>query len=204
MRKFFLIALTALLISGCNNNPPKEKEYEKNPQYTWGYAFFFGDYYEDVGIENNVVSMSLFTEDLFIRNDSLIGTGQYLYIEELFLAPTDTLLPVGVYTVSDSREPMTILPGQIAEEYPMTMGACITYIEKSETALRHIIGGTFTVHSSDEKQCHITFDLITNDGENLYGECKREIKYYNALRKDAEQSKRKNKLKFRLDDLKEL
>lgn len=188
---FFLILPILLVLSGCKDNPKAFKYYNPNPQYTWGYAFFYGDYYSDVGIENNVLSVSLFTENLSVENGNLIGGGQYLNIEELCLAPSDTLLPLGVYTINNTREPMTALPGEVPEEYPYVfIGANISYVDENGVTYMLIESGTFTVEDIvNEDEYTITFDFIAYDyaasnRQELKGKFRGKLPHYDGQRKE--------------------
>lgn len=188
-----LIIPVLLLLSGCNNSNPKpDKIYQSNPQYTWGYVLYFADYYSNVGIENNVVSLSLFTENMKVENGSLSGMGQYLYLEEICLTPTDTILPTGLYTLNDTREPMTALPGQVPEEYPYTIiGANITYVDDDGVEYMLIKEGSFTVHSASDDgegyyDYHITFDFVTTRNMALKGEFNGKLFWQDYQRQNTE------------------
>jgi len=56
-----------------------------------------------------------------------------LFIEDLFIASTDTILPEGVYSASKSGDPFTFYPGESfgVDEMKYTIGAYIYYIEKT-------------------------------------------------------------------------
>ncbi len=189
---FFLLLPFCLLLGGCKSNPKAVTYYETNPQYTWGYVLFYGNYYNNVGIENNVLSMSLFTENMEVENGNLTGTGQYLNIEELCIAPADTMMPIGTYTISNTREPMTALAGEVPEEYPYTIiGANILYVEDGSSTYMLIESGTFTIHSAEEDEYHISFDFVATDlakseTRELRGEFKGQLPHYDARQKQPE------------------
>ena len=59
-----LIFLFAALLASCGGSPINTPlVYEKNPQYSWGYVEYFGDYYfVENKNANNVLSVSLFQQ----------------------------------------------------------------------------------------------------------------------------------------------
>ncbi len=164
---FFSIVLVA-----CNGNDPSQPyAYETNPYYSYGFAEFYGSYYKDLGIDNNVISLSLYSDTLK-RTDEGDWYGQYLSLEEIFVAPNDTLLPLGTYTISDSNEPFTIPPGVLdtIDNDVYTLGAAISYYERnsSKSVMKLITEGTITVTKVGFKY-HISCDLKTKDKMELKG-----------------------------------
>lgn len=158
-----------ICMSSCKPEPiPSAYAYESNPVFTWGYAEFYGDYYNhgNYNIGNNVVALRLFTNGLFIQNDTLKGTGQMLLIEDIFSAPADTLLPQGIYRPADTGEPFTFLPGKAFPDGSQSIpsGAYIYYIEanplKSKTA--YITDGTMDIGLTNDTlytiECRFTLD----------------------------------------------
>ena len=169
-----LLFLFAAFLASCGGgqlNSPLV--YEKNPQYTWGYAEFFGDYYTAYGNKNNVLSISLFTDSLKITQlGSLTGLGQYLFLEDVFQAPTDTILQEGTYHISDSGLPFTVAPGKNDtvdnEVYPI--GATISYYEynAANSTLKIISIGSFTVSRTGSIYT-IACNFKTSDSLDLKG-----------------------------------
>lgn len=146
-----LILFLPILLSSCNGgDPPVPYVYNTNPLYTWGYAQFYGAEYIDYGNNNNILSVSLFSDSLSINKEgALEGTGQYLFLEDVYIAPTDTMLPVQTYTISDSHEPYTVSPGKndTVDAQVFQIGATISYYEEnaSKSKLKLIKEGSFTV-----------------------------------------------------------
>jgi len=168
-----IILLAGLLAScvGVQPNPPYV--YNTNPTYSWGYAEFYGAYYANYGNNDNVISLSLFSDSLKINDiGSLVGIGQYLFLEDVFIAPTDTLLPNGTYTISDSGLPFTVSPGKNDtvdnEVYPI--GAFISYYEvnSARSTLKLITGGTLTAIRFGNTYS-IACDFKTDDKLELKG-----------------------------------
>ena len=175
MKKLSLfIFLFATFLTSCGGGQLNSSlVYEKNPQYSWGYAEFFGNYYTNYGNKNNVLSISLFTDSLKVNQlGSLTGLGQYLFLEDVFQAPADTLLRVGTYQVSDSGLPFTVAPGKNDtvdnEVYPI--GAYISYYEynTANSTLKIIKSGSFTVSLSGNIYS-IACNFKTSDNQDLKG-----------------------------------
>jgi len=160
-----------------------EYKYPTASEFSWGYAEYFGKYYADYDINKSVVSLSLFTDSLYINDDGeLDGYGQYLFLEDIFSSPSSMFLPEGTYNISGSRESFTIAKGEITEidgiEY--TIGAYIYFIEKNAqySKLETIIGGNFTL-SYDNSNYYILCNFTLSDSTQYTGQLNyREIPLY--------------------------
>jgi len=164
--------------------------YESNPNYNWGYVQFYGSYYSEYHNTNNVLSVSLFTNSLKLNDErSLIGLGQYLFLEDVFVSASDTLLPSGTYKVSDSGEPFTFSPGSnyIVDEKVYTLGTTINYYEEKSTlsTLKMITYGSFTVSQQNGKYT-IVCDFVTNDSSELKGTFTGELPHYDESLKTGQ------------------
>jgi hypothetical protein len=175
MKKIYLfILLLPVLLSSCNvGNPPAAYVYNANPLYTKGYVQFYGAEYAKYNNSNNVLSVSLFSDSLKINSEgALEGTGQYLFLEDVYIAPTDTMLSVQTYTVSDSREPYTVEPGKndTVDALVFPIGASISYYEEntSKSKVKFIKSGTFTV-TKFGSFFNITCNFVTDDKKVLTG-----------------------------------
>jgi hypothetical protein len=176
MKKIYLlIILFPILWSSCNGgDPPLPYAYNTNPVYTWGYVEYFGTEYETYNNTNNVFSVSLFSDSLDVDSttNGLIGTGQFLFLEDVFLAPPQTSLATGTYTINSSGLPFTVAPGKNdtvgTEAFPI--GAMISYYEEntSKSKLKFITEGTFTVTKSVSTYT-INCNFKTNDKKELKG-----------------------------------
>lgn len=177
-----LMFFVVVLLASCNGGePPLPYTYNANPHYTWGYAEYFGKEYADYGINNNVISISLFSDSLSIDStQSLVGVGQYLFLEDVFVRPTDKTLPVGTYTVDTTSLPFTVTPGKNdtvgAEMFPI--GTTISYYEEnaSKSLLKFVTSGTFTVSRIGSKY-NIVCDFKTSDKKELKGSFTGELEY---------------------------
>jgi hypothetical protein len=172
-KNWIIILLAGLLVSCVGGQLYPSYSYNTNPTYTWGYAEFYGAYYAQYGNTNNVISLSLFSDSLEINDiGNLVGTGQYLFLEDVFIAKTDTLLPVGTYTINTSGLPFTVAPGKNdtidSEVYPI--GATISYYEdnSANSKSKLVTDGTFTV-SRIGNNYTINCNLKTDDKKTLQG-----------------------------------
>jgi len=184
--KILIILFAGLLVSCKGYEPTPPYIYNANPKYTWGYAEFYGAYYAQYGIPNNTLSLSLFSDSLSINDEgALQGTGQYLFLEDVFIAPADTKLPNGKYTISKTEvaDPKTFYAGKNdtidGEIYPI--GAYISYYEENsaKSILKLISEGSFTVTRSRDSEIYtIVCDFITSDSLKLKGTFTGELPHF--------------------------
>ncbi|MCK9507970.1 MAG: hypothetical protein M0Q54_05990 [Pigmentiphaga sp.] len=168
------LLMSLLILQSCERKIRTEYEYETNPVFTWGEAYFWGDCYANYNIENHVLSLYAFTDSLQLNNKGqLTGFGQYLYLDDIFVSPADTLFPEGIYTVSASREVLTIEPGSLFKEdrIEMDQGACVYFIEKVDqlTTRKFIVEGSMTVSYTEHETIHFEFDFTLDDNTVLHG-----------------------------------
>jgi len=172
--KFLLFFLILWLVSCKQAEPTPTYIYESNPHYSWGFAEFYGNYYNKYSNDNNVLSMTLFSDSLTVNEDgSLGGFGQTLYLEDIFLPAKDTFLVEQIYYIRYSTEPFSILPGRLDtigdEVFPV--GPSISYFEKDPTKSvgKLIKGGFITVSKSPDGRYSILCNLTTSDNLPLKG-----------------------------------
>jgi len=175
MKNHLILSLfVIILLSSCKGGEPNQPHvYDSNPQYTWGYAQFYGAYYADVQNTNNVLSVSLFSDSLYINEvKNLVGQGQYLFLEDVFVSASDTLLPEGTYKASESGKPFTFSPGKnyVVDEKVYTLGATINYFEENAnmSTVKLIADGSFTVHRKGEIYT-VVCNFVTDDSIQLKG-----------------------------------
>lgn len=178
-----LILFFGILLTSCNGGePPLPYSYNANPLYTQGYVDYFGKEYADFGIDSNIMSVSLFSDSLDVDSTgSLVGIGQYLFLEDVFVRPTDKTLPTGTYTIDTTGFAFTVSPGKNdtvdAEMFPI--GASISYYEEnaSKSKLMFITEGTFTVTKSNDTYT-IVCNFKTDDKKELKGSFSGELYHY--------------------------
>ena len=183
--KRFLLLIPAIIFffSSCEEKVVFVYPYNYNPVFTWVYAEYFGKYYENRQNPNQVISLNLFSDSLEIDSTrSLVGTGQYLYFEDIFMTPGDTLLPAGNYAISNTGNAFTIYPGKQIEENgtKYDVGAYIYFIEKNNaySVRKFITGGNMQVSYADNKTIiNFNFQLIDSVKQrNIYVKDTFEIK----------------------------
>lgn len=171
-----LFAFATILVSCKPDAPAPPYKYESNPNFTWGFAEFYGDYYNHGNhpIKNNVVTLNLFTEKLFVNDkNQLDSTGQYLIIEDIFSAPSHILLPSGEYRVAETGEPFTFFSGKKFEDNreAIPSGAYIYYIESDPTKskIAYITDGTMTVNAINDTTYSLSCNFILDEKTELKG-----------------------------------
>jgi len=186
--KILNLLFLILLVSCKTDTPDPIYKYNSSPNYTWGYAEFFGAFYKDYKIDNNVVTLNLFSDSLYINeNGNLAGIGQYLFIEDIFILPADTILPEGQYLVSDKALPLTFYKGEKLEidDNKFTVGAYVYFIEKNKlySTLKFITSGTFLVTNQDDNSQKITCNFLLSDSTVLKGQFKAMLPHFdNSLK----------------------
>lgn len=204
MKKLVLCFLAlGIILSSCERNVSTGYVYEDEPAYTWGFAEFWGNYYQKYGNENHVLTLSLFTDSLGLDEEyNLLGFGQYLYLEDIFVASGDTILPEGDYTVSASGEPFTIAPGENLDidgvKYPV--GAQIYYLEKKSvySTRKFIVDGEMSVSLIGSRH-YVVCDFTLDDDSQLKGIFNAGLLHLDESainENDASQAVRLNKVKI--------
>ncbi len=180
-----LLIISLVTWQSCERKEPFVYQYPTNPAYTWGYAEFWGAFYQHYDVEHHVLSLSLFTDSLFIdEENALDGIGVYLNIDDIFIPATDTIFPAGEYVISQSidsinptngaayGEVMTLARG---EQYnkdgiKYDMGTYVYFIEElqSYTIRKFVVDGSMTV-SYPGSNIYIKFDFVLDDKSVLQG-----------------------------------
>ncbi len=124
MKKYLLTPCSLLLISysllltlftllGCKKTDPVVNPTTAGNTFESGYSVFYGSYYDYLGIQENVVTLSLLSPNLSIDTAGYyVGTGTNLILTDVFISQVDTFLPTGHYTADDNGLAMTFLPGK--------------------------------------------------------------------------------------------
>lgn len=160
-----------LLLQACERREVFEYQYEKDPQYSNGYAEFWGAQYAHYGFDNHVLSLRAFTDSLKLTKDGyLTGFGQYLVLNDIFVSSSDTVFPAGTYEIADTVDVFKIAPGELYEGTKYELGAYIYYIEKNESfsIRKFIVGGTMQVSFTDSVS-RFDCNFILDDKSELKG-----------------------------------
>ena len=183
MKKYFAVFLVFWLLVSCDSSTNNYAyQYNVAPSYQWGYAQFYGAYYRDYGNANNVISVSLFSDSLDVDdNGDLKGYGQYLYLEDVFVEPADTLIPDGTYKVSESGSSFTVNPGKIfkVDNAEYVIGSYIYYVEKksSFTVRKLISRGSFSV-SNSPIETSVKCNFVLSDSSKVTGSFSKPLTHY--------------------------
>ncbi len=158
-----------LCLASCqDSHNPQVKPLQSETKLDKGRCVFYGDYYAEEGILYNVVDMDLLSAGLSYDSvGRIVGTGTNLYISDIFLHSTDTLLPAGIYTADTTATVRTFLPGMDYEGG--VSGAYLLHIV--DNAIMKIIlieKGIFTL-SYEGSTTHIEFDLMTENHQSYKG-----------------------------------
>lgn len=168
IKSILFLLVTVVLFSCKPAEPPAPYTYEAKPNFTWGFADFYGNYYQNYDIQNNVVTLNLFTQKLFVNDkNQLDGAGQYLIIEDIFSAPNDTLLPAGNYKVAETGEPFTFFGGKKFEDNreAIPSGAYVYYIEADPTKskIAYVTDGSMKISIENDTIYNIACDFTLDE-----------------------------------------
>ncbi len=171
---YLYIVCFMLLLQACERREVFEYQYEKNPQYSSGYAEFWGSQYAHYGFDNHVLSLRAFTDSLTLTKDGyLTGFGQYLVLNDIFVSSSDTIFPAGTYEIADTIDVFKIAPGELYDDEGVKyddIGAYIYFIEKNEyfSVRKYIVGGTMQISFTDSIS-RFDCDFILDDKSELKG-----------------------------------
>jgi len=175
---FSLIVLTA-----CDNTVQAPYVYKSNLEFTTGKAEFYGNYFANYQNNNNVISLSLYSDSLLINNKTSVG--QHLNFDNIFIPAADSILPEGTYKNDTTGNSFTFIAGTkiIANGYYQTVGAILNYWEplpKNSTS-KLITDGTFTVSYNSNHLPTFTLNLTTDDKLKISGTFVGKINYTSAI-----------------------
>ncbi|MEI8086050.1 MAG: hypothetical protein WCG93_07535 [Paludibacter sp.] len=180
---FFLFAILQISCKTGEPNPPYS--YEANPHYVWGYAEFYGAYYANQGIKisNNTISISLFSDSLKLtKSGALVGYGQYLFLEDVFVSPLTTKLIIGKYTINETGNPFTVFAGKndTIDSEVYSIGAYVTYYEQNtaKSKIKLISKGFLDVKMINDSVYNIVCDFKTSDSLQLKGRFEAVLPYF--------------------------
>lgn len=156
---------TSVFFYSCNNgiNEPTSNVTLRQP-FTNGYSVYYGTYYDYLGIDAHVFELDLYTEGLELDSTGqYVGTGQNLYMTDIFSIGSDSLLAEGNYTIDTLYQYTTgsILGGASYGGIPG--GALLINISSTGISYDYIISGTMTVAYSNDSTT-LNFKLQTKQG----------------------------------------
>lgn len=166
-RHFPIVIIIMAMFAGCKPvNVPREQKTATDSVFVVGDFRFYGAYYPS--IEGNVFSIDLLSKGL--QFDSLfhiVGTGTNLYLSDIFLPATDSVLQSGIYDIDTTAAPYTILPG-------MRFGRAVTgaYVaqmrEGNVTDTLLFTRGQMTLTQWADS-INLDFQLFTADSSRYHG-----------------------------------
>jgi len=177
--KYYISCLfiSAMIISCKHAEQPKNNSLASN-LFTYGYCVFYGSHYDYLDIKENVVAMSLFSPSLAVDSAGYyVGTGTNLLISDIFLAPSDTLLPNGSYSATDSASAFTFLRGQSFDGNPI--GAYMLVVTESGYTVEVLTDGTFELQNFGDS-VRIDFDFTRSNGKSYTPSFKGLLPMYDA------------------------
>lgn len=156
---------TSVFFYSCNNgiNEPTNNVTLRQP-FTNGYSVYYGTYYDYLGIDAHVFELDLYTEGLGLDSTGqYVGTGQNLYMTDIFSIGSDSLLAEGNYTIDTLYQYTTgsVLGGASYGGIPG--GALLINISTTGISYDYIISGTMTVAYSNDSTT-LNFKLQTKQG----------------------------------------
>lgn len=161
--KYICIFLVLLCIAGCKKENKNEPTISSATEFDKAYASFYGAHYAADGIENNVVAIDLYSPKLGLNEEGYIeGTGTNLYVSDIFLAPTDTLLPATTYKADTTAAPLTFLAG-VEYEGNITGAYLLDIVDNEVSRITLLTEGQFSLqYKGDSVQ--MSFSMQTHDG----------------------------------------
>lgn len=149
-----------LLLTACQHTPYVPTQRVAS-DFNRCYIQYHGAYYDSIAA--NVLSLDLYSTGLDLDSTGYMqGTGTNLYLSDVFVPLTDTVLPAGVYTADTTGSVMTFLPGKDFEGNPT--GTYILQVTDSRvSSITLCTDSTMTV-AYDRDTLDIQFRLRKTDG----------------------------------------
>ena len=130
-QNFFLILIPFFLLAACSQRNTPQPKVRTQTEFNTALAKFYRAFYSSVGVEENVLSLDLFSEGISLNKEGYMqGTGSNLFFSDIFLASADSLLTADTYKADTTAQPLTFLPG-INYEGNIT-GAYLLDLEESK------------------------------------------------------------------------
>lgn len=163
MRKTLIFFLISLSFISCKEKNAIEP-HQRDIFYDKGIATFYGAWYKENGIPQHVIALDLYSPHLTLNDEGyMTGTGTNLYLSDIFIEATDTLLPETTYRSDTTALPLTFLPGM---NYDGNIsGAYVLDItDGALTAAEILTEGTFSIRYKGDS-VSIDFHFTTATGK---------------------------------------
>jgi hypothetical protein len=158
MKRTLYISI-CLFLAACTakHNPVKPTILET--ELNQGIVAFYGPYYK--GLAQNVASLDLYSKDITFDSLGYIqGNGTNLYVSDIFLPLSDTILSEGIYQCDTTGKTKTFLPGMDFEGNPT--GTYLLQIQEATISKIILCSDSSFVYSQDGDTTDIRFNLISD------------------------------------------
>ena len=186
IRLYIFCLLAGILLYSCNNgiNEPSKNVTLRQP-FTTGYAVYYGTYYDYLGIDAHVFELDLYTEGLGLDSTGqYVGTGQNLYMTDIFSLGCDSLLTEGIYTVDTLYQYTagSILGGESYGGIPG--GAQLINVSSTGISYDYVRSGTMEVKYRNDSIL-INFKLQTQQGTQIENQYTGILPQFNLSKSEA-------------------
>ena len=186
---------TSVFFYSCNNgiNEPTNNVTLRQP-FTTGYAVYYGTYYDYLGIDTHVFELDLYTEGLGLDSTGqYVGTGQNLYMTDIFSLGSDSLLTEGIYNVDTLYQYTagSILGGESYGGIPS--GALLINVSSTGISYDYIKSGTMEVKYRNDSVL-IAFKLQTQQGTQIENQYNSKLPQFNMSKTEGAKQEQTRKL----------
>ena len=175
---------TSVFFYSCNNGINEPTNNVTLP-FTTGYAVYYGTYYDYLGIDTHVFELDLYTEGLGLDSTGqYVGTGQNLYMTDIFSLGSDSLLTEGIYNVDTLYQYTagSILGGESYGGIPS--GALLINVSSTGISYDYIKSGTMEVKYRNDSVL-IAFKLQTQQGTQIENQCNSKLPQFNMSKTEG-------------------
>ncbi len=152
---------------------------QRESHYDKGQAVFYGAYYAEEGVEQNVVALDMYSKGLSLDSAGyMVGSGVNLYISDIFLPEQDSFLVETTYVSDTTGNVFTFLPGVNYEG--QISGAYVLEVTDGALSSAEVFPeGSFNVVSKEDS-VFIEFLLKNEAGKKYAADFKGELPYYDG------------------------
>lgn len=174
----YFMMILLLCFTQCKD-PIKVNKTAQESNYDKGQVTFYGAYYATNGIEQNVVSLDIYSKDLSLDSAGyMVGTGVNLYISDIFLPQQDTMLVESSYIMDTTGRAFTFIPG-VNFDGTISGAYILTVTDGSLVNTEIFEDGSFQVGYKGDSVL-IEFLLKKESGEKYAANFKGELPYYDG------------------------
>lgn len=181
MKRTTYLLFLAMLMAACHPKPynPPAAATAYASEFTSGVEKMHGAYYQEGGLDNQVVSLDLYSKGLSLNKFGRIeGTGTNLFFSDIFLVPTDSVLQPGQYLPATDGTPNTFLPGKNYEGN--FTGAYLLLIEDAKLMSYTLLPEGELNVETDGDSTFVTFVGKTQSGKKYEASYRGKLKIQDA------------------------